>query len=1000
MSQHSTPIVPTVLLIGDQRHPWRLSQLERLTTSYHTPTTVRLMPGGMTKHQHHVYCLVDDSTWELAQATQAALQQQLDDLAAGLRELGSYAKRLAEAGGMKSAPNPLCFDVITAPDPDTSEEGHWFTNQLVPRIERKAIRGHTPKMLRDARYSDGSVCSQRDHFVCPTDADWAQIEQLEQAAQAKANAWEQLLRELGTYQAALADGRYRKPVVIPQLDLRGPSFEPAQPPVPNWPQITGPLIYGHHRNASSGGVTHVWQPAPTPRSKQRHETLCHIVMTEPPTPVIPSQVGQPSPRLCPECRGIAAGIVAGQRAEANRKETSVTTTTAQPRLLWPDLPTALQGWRWSANPKTKHHFLMHPKGGHIFTTRHYPDHMDAIAEAQRWVLSQPKPKVTAAHIRVRPANTIAETDIDGELMTRLMAGGYHWEMAKQTPDGRWHHLISSRNTALLRNDQVLLRRERLEALLTPPSALATTDQPFTAVPMMDQAEARETLDAMRSDLGQIELSLSSFRQRALDFADRQGWKALGYNGAAEAINAELGVQYSKSYLSRLLGAARIEKILELPIGNSVPESQLRPLASLDTPNQQRQAWQAATTASNGKPTTGAVQQAVQEIKPTRPNAPAGWVWRDNNSLRRIADGQIVGPYARLVDVVSAAEQMDREHADQQHMAQVNQILTTLDQWDDGARPARLQEAYGHARQISNLALHDQAFALIDAAVEGKSTTPAPDFDDAQRRAQALGWSLAKHGAWWKLTQPDGVGYTTFEPRRQLDTIERLEREAAAQQPDPGPTAISGKSELAPITIQTNQGPREIVPLWSNGTLAQHAADGRFVLTHVPTGKAIASFARHSNAGRALDQLALLDWQLTPEGGLGPILGLAVARIVTQFDDVDHLDVRRARLAELEAAAQPPAIEAPAAPVPADWEARYDEAEALATKALEYADGSHRYYDPAKAVAAALELASYLAGERLEDLAEQLGDAEYEALAAYRRARAPVPTLADLEEASA
>jgi hypothetical protein len=40
-------------------------------------------------------------------ASRAALQAALDAFAAGLRQLGSYAKRLAEAGGIKKAPNPL-----------------------------------------------------------------------------------------------------------------------------------------------------------------------------------------------------------------------------------------------------------------------------------------------------------------------------------------------------------------------------------------------------------------------------------------------------------------------------------------------------------------------------------------------------------------------------------------------------------------------------------------------------------------------------------------------------------------------------------------------------------------------------------------------------------------------------------------------------------------------------------------------------------------------------
>jgi hypothetical protein len=214
--------VPTVLYIAEQRHPWRLAKLDRFVVIYHTPTTVRLQDGdGITKHQHQVYCIADDAAWGRVIYAQSALQTDLNTLADGLRDLGSYARRLEAAGGMKSAPNPLCSTVIRAPDPDLTEDGYW-TQQLVPRIERAGIRGHTPKMLRDARYSDGSVFAQRDHFVCPDDTAWARIEQLIAAANARALDWATLLVELGTYSEALADGRYarKEPFMQPSTTAR------------------------------------------------------------------------------------------------------------------------------------------------------------------------------------------------------------------------------------------------------------------------------------------------------------------------------------------------------------------------------------------------------------------------------------------------------------------------------------------------------------------------------------------------------------------------------------------------------------------------------------------------------------------------------------------------------------------------------------------------------------------------------------------------------------
>ncbi|HNP72816.1 MAG TPA: hypothetical protein PKK15_16990, partial [Kouleothrix sp.] len=218
------------------------------------------------------------------------------------------------------------------------------------------------------------------------------------------------------------------------------------------------------------------------------------------------------------------------------------------------------------------------------------------------------------------------------------------------------------------------------------AALAPAAPVAVGVAMMDAAEARETLDAMRQDLGQAEISLGSFRQRALEFA-------------------ELGEQYSKSYVSRLLNAAKIERLLELPVGNSeVPERTLRPLGQLDTPEQQRQAWQVASTAAGGAtPTAGQVQAAVDARK---------------------------------------AEQLAQ--ADAQHLQAIEKIIATLDQWADSARPAQIQEAYSHAREIRDTALHARAFATIDRALDN-TAAPAPE-QRGQPKApvpEQLPWPLPK-----------------------------------------------------------------------------------------------------------------------------------------------------------------------------------------------------------------------------------------------------------------
>jgi hypothetical protein len=142
-------------------------------------------------------------------------------------------------------------------------------------------------------------------------------------------------------------------------------------------------------------------------------------------------------------------------------------------------------------------------------------------------------------------------------------------------------------------------------------ALATTADAQLEVVMMSANEARDAILWMRADLEQVDASLSAFRQRALDFRDREGWRALGYGSYLDAIQQELQTELSRSYLSRLVQAAEVERDLALPIGNNVPESQLRPLAALETPDARRAAWDAANDlAGTQRRTAQHVQQAV------------------------------------------------------------------------------------------------------------------------------------------------------------------------------------------------------------------------------------------------------------------------------------------------------------------------------------------------------------------------------------------------------
>jgi hypothetical protein len=695
MSQHSAPIVKTILFVADQRHPWKLAELSRLVVTYHTPTTVRLQ-SGITKHQHQVYCLPDDAAWEKVQAAQANLQAALDELAAGLRTLGSYASRLAAAGGIKTAPNPLSATVISAPDPDTSDEGYWVTGRLVPRIERDLeITSHTPKMLHVARNGKPwSTTHQRDHFVCPDDAAWVATLALIAAANARALDWATLLIELGTYSEALADGRYTKQ-----------EEEPMQPSMPA--QRTG----------------------------------------------------------------------------------------------------------------------------------------------------------------VRPASSWGATDIDSALVGKLESAGYHWELAKQTPDGRWHHVISARNTALLRNDQTLLRRERLEALLTPATSL-TAAQPAGALSTGLQSIARDYI-AAREKAGRALLEMASYLALARSVAKHGEWY---------------------TFLQ----------------ATGTSEDQADRLLDIDRKAGENPEYADAVRRNFLSPTTAALL-----ARPSTPAAVVGQVLRQPEPPTKRAVEQQIQAAKPNPAPVRDLKMTPALHPDYQHQAVAEQILAKLDQWEDSARPAQLQEAYGHARQINDLTIRDRLFAHIDRAVEGKPAAPiTPESRDA-----AGPWFWASKSVvhptahcWNVRPLPSGVYVAAcglempIQPRSggkgfHCSVCEtHADRRQIVPIPGTGPT---------PITVQTSQGPREVVPLLSNGVIALHlsvAPGGTSTISHVATGRAVAQFDQPASAERAYAQLIALDWQLTADSSTGPVLGLAISRIVTQFDDVDHYDLRKAKLRELEAAA--------------------------------------------------------------------------------------------------
>lgn len=230
------PIVPTVLLFDRRRHPYRLPELQRLQVTYGTSTTVRVAaPGGkldfsgrQTLPQSHCYCIPDDAAWDLVTAAHSHMQQALDALAQELRQLGTYAKRLEEAGGMALARNPLSPTIISIADPDAYYAPsliQWLSH--VPAMDRQIVERHTAKMLVCVKGTFQQSRSQGGSFVCPVDDDWDRLQRVRAAVEEAWCDFEAVLKALGTYDVALRDGRYQQSAAAPSEQGAAPTPLPA-----------------------------------------------------------------------------------------------------------------------------------------------------------------------------------------------------------------------------------------------------------------------------------------------------------------------------------------------------------------------------------------------------------------------------------------------------------------------------------------------------------------------------------------------------------------------------------------------------------------------------------------------------------------------------------------------------------------------------------------------------------------------------------------------------
>jgi len=119
--------------------------------------------------------------------------------------------------------------------------------------------------------------------------------------------------------------------------------------------------------------------------------------------------------------------------------------------------------------------------------------------------------------------------------------------------------------------------------------------------LMTKDEARACVDRIKVNFGQL-------RALLLDLYEREGWKALGYESWRECVTVEF--QQSQSRVYQLLDAAKVSRNISTIVekSESIPESQLRPLAGLEA-QEQREVWQKAVeTAPRGRITAAQLER--------------------------------------------------------------------------------------------------------------------------------------------------------------------------------------------------------------------------------------------------------------------------------------------------------------------------------------------------------------------------------------------------------
>lgn len=161
----------------------------------------------------------------------------------------------------------------------------------------------------------------------------------------------------------------------------------------------------------------------------------------------------------------------------------------------------------------------------------------------------------------------------------------------------------------------------------------------------------------RTCIAKINRNLRNTRTLLLDLYEREGWKAINYSSWRECVTTEF--KQHQSYLYRQLEAAKIEKNILPLVGNSpigeIPESHLRPLASLSFSDQREAYRKAMETAPEGKVTAKHIEETVREMQKAKEPEKKRVDWlRNRGTETDVMSDEFRHAYEAMADAVTNA----------------------------------------------------------------------------------------------------------------------------------------------------------------------------------------------------------------------------------------------------------------------------------------------------------------------------------------------------------